>query len=157
MKVNEYRQLDLQEDRIDMYYREKNKEVNEILQYLKKHSQRLIGKSEDTEVVFSLNDVYYFESVDKKTFACLKEQILRIDSRLQDLEEAYYEFGCIRVNKSTVLNVYHVDSLTSELNMKVMAKLDNGEKIQINRSYKAKFHNFLKMMSKRGILDESDQ
>lgn len=155
MKVKEYHQPDLLEDRIDLYYRNKNKEINDILQYLRKHRYRLIGKSENRDIVFSLDEVYYFESVDKKIFAYLKDQVVRIDTCLQDIEDAYYDFGCIRVNKSTVLNVYHIDSLTSELNMKVMAKLDNGEKIQINRSYKARFHNFLKSICKGGSLDES--
>lgn len=66
MKVNEYQQQDILEDRIDFYYRRKNKEVTEILDFLKKHSHRLLGKAKDTEIIFSLKEVYYFESVDKK-------------------------------------------------------------------------------------------
>ena len=69
MKVNEYLQQDLTEDRIDFYYRKKNDSVCEILSYLRKHSKRLLGKSDDSDILFSLNDVFYFESVDKKTFA----------------------------------------------------------------------------------------
>ena len=35
MKVNEYQQPDLAENRIDFYYRKKNKEVHDILSFLK--------------------------------------------------------------------------------------------------------------------------
>lgn len=157
MKVNEYQQKDILEDRIDFYYRMKTKEVNEILDFLMKHRQRLIGKVDDKEIVFSLNDVYYFESVDKKTFAYLDEQVVRIDIRLQDLENAYFELGFIRVNKSTILNVYKIDSLKSEINMRVMALLDNGERIQINRSYKAKFNSFLNTMNRGIFQNETDK
>ncbi|MDC7288074.1 LytTR family transcriptional regulator DNA-binding domain-containing protein [Blautia schinkii] len=150
MKVNEYQRKDILEDRIDFYYRMKTKEVNEILDFLMKHRKRLVGKVNDKEIIFSLNDVYYFESVDKKTFAYLDDQVVRIDIRLQDLENAYYELGFIRVNKSTILNVYKINSLKSEINMRVMALLDNGERIQINRSYKAKFNSFLNAM-KEGV------
>ena len=44
LKVNEYQQKDISEDRIDFYYRSKTKEVNEVLDFLRKHSQRLSGK-----------------------------------------------------------------------------------------------------------------
>lgn len=156
MKVNEYQQQDILEDRIDFYYRRKNKEVTEILDFLKKHSHRLLGKAKDTEIIFSLKEVYYFESVDKKTFAYLDDKVVQIDTRLQDLEHAYFELGFVRVNKSTVLNVYKIDSLKPELNMRVIASLDNGEKIQVNRSYKTKFNLFLKTMSAGGFQNETD-
>ncbi len=156
MKVNEYQQKDILENHIDFYYRRKTKEVTDILDFLRKHSQRLSGKANDRELLFSLNDVYYFESVDKKTFAYLDHEVVRLEIRLQDLENAYFELGFIRVNKSTVLNVYKIDSLKPELNMRVMALLDNGEKIRINRSYKAKFNAFLNTMNQGGFRNEDN-
>ena len=36
-------------------------------------------------MIFSLDEVFYFESVDKKTFACLEKKVLQMDARLQDL------------------------------------------------------------------------
>lgn len=155
MKVNEYQGKDIFEDRIDFYYRVKTKEVNEILDFLRKNNQRLVGKINDNQIMFSLNDVYYFESVDKKTFAYLDNDVVRIDVRLQDLENAYFYSGFIRVNKSTILNVYKISSLKPEINMRVMALLDNGERIQINRSYKAKFNLFLNTMNKGGFQNET--
>lgn len=157
MKINEYQQKDIPEDRVDFYYRIKTKEVNEILNFLRKHSQRLIGKADGKELIFSLNDVYYFESVDKKTFAYLNHEVVRLEIRLQDLEKAYFELGFVRVNKSTILNVYKINSLKPEVNMRVMALLDNGEKIQINRSYKAKFNSFLRTMDRGGFQHEDDK
>jgi len=155
LKVNEYQQKDIFEDRIDFYYRIKTKEVNEILDFLRKNNQRLVGKINDKQIMFSLNDVYYFESVDKKTFAYLDNDVVRIDVRLQDLENAYFELGFIRVSKSTILNIYKINSLKPEINMRVMALLDNGERIQINRSYKAKFNLFLNTMNKGGFQNET--
>ncbi|MEG0904491.1 MAG: LytTR family DNA-binding domain-containing protein [Lachnospiraceae bacterium] len=157
MKVNEYQQKDILKDRIDFYYRMKTKEVNEILDFLRKHSLSLIGKVNDKEIIFSLNDVYYFESIEKKMFAYLDNKVVRIDLRLQDLENAYFEFGFVRINKSTILNVYKINSLKSEINMRLMALLDNGERVQINRSYKAKFNLFLNTMNKGGFQNESDK
>ena len=156
MKVNEYWQKDIPEDRIDFYYRAKTKEVNEILDFFRKSSQRLSGRADGREVLFSIKDVYYFESVDKKTFAYLEHEVVRIDMRLQDLEQVFAGSGFIRVNKSAVLNVYKISSLKSEINMRVMALLDNGEQIQINRSYKARFRSFLDAMNQGGLHNETD-
>lgn len=156
MKINEYRNKTINEDRIDYYYRKRTNEVNEVLGLLKKYNHKLIGKAENRETIFSLNEVYYFESVDKKTFACLKNEVLKIEESLSELEKAYYEYGFIRVNKSIVLNIYKIDSLRSEINMRVTALLDNGEKVQINRSYKSKFNLFLKSMNEGGFACETD-
>lgn len=79
-----------------------------------------------------------------------------MEARLSELEDVYSEYGFIRVNKSMVLNIYKINSLKPELNMKVIALLDNGEKVQINRSYKAKFNLFLKTMNERGLSNEID-
>lgn len=157
MKINKYEQQEIQEDRIDFYYRSETKEVTEILIFLGKHSQRLAGKVDDTEITFSLNDVYYFESVDKMSFAYLDNNVVRIGVRLRDLESAYFELGFVRVNKSTILNIYKVDSLKSELNMRVIALLNNGERIQISRSYKAKFNMLLDTINRGGFQNETDQ
>ena len=139
------------EDRIDYYFKERTKEVGEVLKVLRKYHHKLIGKGERGELIFSLEDVYYFESVDKKTFACLAHEVLKIEVNLTELEHAYDEYGFIRVNKSMVLNIYKINSLKSELNMKVIAILNNGEKVQINRSYKIKFNLFLKTLNGKGV------
>ena len=154
MKINEYMDITINEDRIDYYYKKRTNEVHEILGLLRKYNHKLIGKTDNGEIIFSINDVYYFESVDKKTFAYLRNVVLKIEVRLSELENAYYEYGFIRVNKSTVLNVYKINSLKSELNMKVIALLDNGERVQINRSYKSKFNLFLKTMNEERLDNE---
>ena len=99
--------------------------------------------------------MFYFESVDKKTIAYLEDQVLRIDLRLQELEDAFFENGFVRISKTTVLNVYRISSIKPTVNMRVIAVLENGEKIQINRSYKAKFNQFLSKMSKGGHHNEN--
>ena len=154
MKIYEYEQPDLAEDYVDVYFRRKTRAITELLDDLKKHRQRLVGKADGKEIFFSLQNVYYFESVDKKTFACLDREVVQIPVSLQDLEHAYFELGFVRVNKSTVVNVYKIDVLKPELNMRVTALLDNGERIRINRSYKQKFNLFLNTINKGGFRHE---
>lgn len=156
MRINEILQEDSVEDYIDVYYRRKTKEIQDVLAYLYSHSQKIIGIHDGIEQFCSLKDVYYFESVDKKTYAYIKNDSLKIDPSLQNIEQMYMDFGFIRVNKSMILNIYHIDSLKTELNMRVIAQLDNGEQIQINRSYKAKFYEFLKLKYKEVTTHEAN-
>ena len=154
MRINEYEQPEIPEDYIDVYYRRKTREITDLLNDLKKHRQKLVGKADGKEIFFSLQNVYYFESVDKKTFACLDREVVQIPVSLQDLENTYFELGFVRVNKSTIVNVYKIDALKPELNMRVTALLDNGERIRINRSYKSKFNLFLSTINKGGFRHE---
>ena len=154
MRVNEHQQEDLLEDIINYYFKEKNKEVKDILSYLNKHNDRLIGKDKGREIIISLSDVYYFESVDKKTFCYLQDKVYHVDLNLQELEEIYQQLGFIRINKSTVLNIYKIKYLKAGLNMRVIACLSNKEEVQINRSYKKRFNDFLKQKSRGGNINE---
>lgn len=149
MQIKSFHQSDLKEDHVDVYYRKATPRIQEILAYLRKHEDQLYGMKEDRKIAFSIHDVFYFESVDKRTFAYLQDDILRMDLRLQELEELFHDAGFIRVNKSTILNIYKIKELTSDFNMRIVAILENEEKIQINRSYKAKFNQFLKEMEEK--------
>lgn len=148
--IKEYPQEDLREDHIDIYYQKKTREIQEIIGLLQKHSTKLLGRVEEKEVIFSLQQVYYFESVDKKTYACLEKKVIQVDTRLQDIEAVYRSYGFIRINKSMIVNVYKIASLQPALNMRSLAVLENGERLQINRSYKQSFHAFLQRMQKEG-------
>lgn len=153
--INEYQQKDLEKDHIDVYYQKKTTEIQEILNLLHKQTHRLFGKHKGREYVFPLDEVYYFESVDKKTFAYLQKKVLQLDTRLQDIEEAYRSYGFIRINKATIINVYKIASLEPSINMRLLAVLENGEKMQINRSYKQGFHAYLQTLQRRGKENEN--
>ena len=47
---------------------------------------------------------------------------------------------------SNLINIYKITQLKPDLNMKVYASFDNGERICINRSYKKSFTEYLQRM-----------
>ena len=50
------------------------------------------------------------------------------------------------VSKSNLINIYKIKQLKPDINMKVYAFFDNGDRICINRSYKKAFNEYLRKM-----------
>jgi len=134
------------EEHIDIHYKEMSPLIKRVISItFAEMSSQLIGKNNDGQkVYFDIEQVFYFESVDKKTFAYLKDQIYEVEDRLNSIEEELGNIGFIRINKSNVVNIYHIQSIKPEINMRVRAIMENGEYLMINRSYKKNFERFLK-------------
>ena len=138
LKVNCYHDQSLSQNRVDIYYNEKDKEIAALLTFLEE-TQKLIGRKNGTEKRLLLQEIYYFEAVEKKCFAYLEKQVYQVEANLQTLEEQYGNLGFVRINKSMVLNILKIDELKACVNMKTQAILENGEVVVINRSYKKQF------------------
>ncbi|MBI9012209.1 MAG: LytTR family transcriptional regulator DNA-binding domain-containing protein [Clostridiales bacterium] len=145
MKINLFQSKET-EEHIDIYYKEMSPLINRVIAISSaERSSQLIGKNNDGQkVYFEMDQVFYFESVDKKTFAYLKNQIFEVEERLNSIEEELGIHGFIRINKSNVVNIYYIQAIKPELNMRVRAIMENGEYLMINRSYKKNFERFLK-------------
>ena len=138
LKVNCYHDQSLSQNRVDVYYNEKDKEVSALLTFLEE-SQKLIGRKNGIEKRLLFQEIYYFEAVEKKCFAYLEKQVYQVEGNLQTLEEQYGNLGFVRINKSMVLNILKINELKACVNMKTQAILENGEVVVINRSYKKQF------------------
>lgn len=57
--------------------------------------------------------------------------------------EKFGQVGFARNNKSMLVNVYHIQELKAQVNMRVNIVMDNGEQIVLNRSYKNEFYKYL--------------
>lgn len=147
MKLKLNKDETLYEDKIDIQYRKMTPTIKQVVRIVKSSSKHyeIVGKCEDGKNAFiNADDVFYLESVDKKTFMYTKEDVYEVQEPLTHFENELRSFGYIRVNKSVVINIYHIESIKPEINMRVTAIMENGEKLMINRSYKRNFVEFLK-------------
>lgn len=94
--------------------------------------------------MIKLEDIYYFESVNDKTFLCCDKEVYECDNRLYALEEQLTHTPFVRISKAIMLNTSHIAFVKSAVNGRFEANLDNGEKVIVNRHYlsnfKAKFN-----------------
>lgn len=145
MKINIYQEPDLKENHVDLYYNILDEETTSIKQYLSAFEGLIPGKDEESERerMLTPGEILYIEVVDRKTYAYLKDSVWRISYGLQQFIDKFGPVGFARNNKSMLVNIYHIQELKAQMNMRVNIEMDNGEEIVLNRSYKNEFYKYL--------------
>ncbi len=113
----------IDDDLMHMIYRFK-KQRDGITAYQQKDIVKLLPQ-----------DIYYFESVDNRVFACCEKQVYEVKLKLYEIEEILAHRDFIRISKSVIVNLDKIKSVTPMLNCRLEAILQNSEKIIISRQY----------------------
>ncbi len=113
--------------------------LERLIAQIRLYSFSIIGKKGGESFPLALETVYYFESVDDKTFVYLKDGVYETDMRLYALEEQLSDTRFVRISKSVILNIERLRSVRALLNGKYEATLQNDEKVLISRHYVSSF------------------
>lgn len=113
--------------------------LEKLISLIRLYSFSIIGKKDGRSYTIALHDIYYFETVDERTFVYLKDDFFETELRLYELEKQLTDSRFLRVNKACILNVEQLTSVRAFFNGKYEAQLKNGEKILINRHYVSEF------------------
>lgn len=81
-----------------------------------------------------MSEIYYIESIDKKTFIYTKDHCYETKYRLYELEHMLGPYF-MRSAKAMIIHLKKVKSVKSELGGKLNATFLNGEQVVISRSY----------------------
>lgn len=157
MIINKYKDETLEENRVDIFYNRESCEILELFNYLDKIDKRknvILGENQNEKHYISIEDVFYFDSVDKKTFAYLEKDILQVKYSLKQLESLCEEFGFVRINKSQIVNIYKIKYLKADANMRIQIYLVNNETVIINRHYKKPFQKRLEDIKDKKLREE---
>lgn len=79
------------------------------------------------------------ESLDNQIYVHAKSGVFTMKDTLYHLEAVLYPAGFLRVHKSFIVSRAHIRSIHASLNMKFTLVLDNGEKLEVSRSYYYRF------------------
>jgi len=113
----------------------KNEHVSDIIQSLTYLNKVITGKVDGRSYTLTPNKIYYFESVDNKTYAYTKDQVYDVNLKLYEIEDILSNTPLIRINKNTILNVKKIKTFISSINGKMEAILINQEHVVISRKY----------------------
>lgn len=63
---------------------------------------------------------------------------LQLQKSLAQLEGILSDYGYVRINKSNIVNIFRIEKIKPEVNMRVGVIFDNGEKLYIRKMHQEK-------------------
>jgi DNA-binding LytR/AlgR family response regulator len=110
------------------------KELDKIVYALSVIDNGIGGRIDDMFYRVSFSEILFFESVDKKTFAYTADKVLEIDKRLYEVEMSM-PFTFMRAGKAVIINLARIGCFKSDFSGRLIAKMQNGEKVVVSRLY----------------------
>jgi DNA-binding LytR/AlgR family response regulator len=126
---------DIKETVVEILCKAIDEDILKLERHVRLFSKTLVAKCNGDFVPVLATDIYYIETVDRKTLVYTENNVLETDFRLYELEERLEDCSFIRVSKSIILNLQKVSVLAPEINRMMLATMKNGEKIYISRQY----------------------
>ena len=109
-------------------------DIQSAIELLEAGSGSIAVTREGQTYLCKIHDIYYIESVDKKTFLYTKNECFETRYRLYELEEMLNRYF-LRCSKAMIVNMRKIKAVKSELGGRMNATLLSGEVIVISRSY----------------------
>lgn len=116
-------------------YAKINQRIKRLITLIRSFDMRIKCNEENAEHYVNVSDIFYIESVDKRTFIYLEKDVLRTDYRLYQLAEKLSDFGFVQISKSCIVNINTLESIKPLINSRMEATLQNGERLYITRKY----------------------
>lgn len=134
MKVDIRKVYSENEERAEIHAVTLTEEIQNAVDILENNKRSIPVINSEETIMCTLDRVYYFESVDKRTFVYTKDKCYETKYRLYELEEMIpYDF--FRCSKAMIINIKKIVSVKAEFNARMRAVLLNGEEVVISRNY----------------------
>lgn len=124
-----------EEEEILIKCHEINEEILALLHKLKLSSERLLVTDGDEIHRIALQDVFYFETVDNKSFIYCASRVYETKLKLYEFEEMTQGSRFFRASKSTIINAMKISYIKPSLSGRFEVSMENGEKLMVSRQY----------------------
>ena len=149
MKLIKTKHEHIDENYLELHYDRMDEETEAVLSRLRPALKYIEGTAEGRKLTLPLTDLFYFESVDRKTFGYTKDTCMEVKETLQGIIDEYENAGFVRISKSSIVNLYKIQRLQGDLNMRTLIYLKNDECLVMNRGYRADFYKALQKLQGR--------
>lgn len=130
------RQIDGQtETEVEIRYAKMDNEVIKLIARIEQTENFIYGTDNERQYKIRISDIYYAESVDKKTFIYTQDAVFRSEFRLYQLIEMLKADDFVQVSKFCLINMNVLDSIRTLFNSRLEVTLINGEKVNVSRTY----------------------
>lgn len=135
MKIHVYERPDVQEVQVDITCKKHTEEITQIITALTSMKLTLPAYLEGNVYSVDVSSIYYFESIDGKTFMYTHDKIYKSKLRLYEAEERYSSLGFVRISKSMVCCLYKAERIQPEFGKRLRITLENQEQVIVSRQY----------------------
>lgn len=126
---------EMEKPEVTIAYSEMTANVKRVADFVRSVEQTILCKKDEEECSVPVGDIYYIESVDKKTFVYCEKEVYMCSLRLYEIEKMVEKAGFVRVSKSTILNIERLKGVKTLVNSRLEAILSNGERVCVTRKY----------------------
>lgn len=137
MKVSVQEIPKSEEEEIMIRCHEINEEVLSLLHRLKLSQEKLAVTRQDEIHKIALQDVFYFETVDNKSFLYCESQVYETKLKLYEFEDMTQGSKFFRASKSTIINAMKISYVKPSISGRFEVCMENGEKLLVSRQYVA--------------------
>lgn len=155
MKVSIFENPAVTEDHAEIHCQSATDEILWAAGLLENTGKRLMGIKDGAETPLSISGIFYFEAVEKRTFACLQTEVYEVFLTLKEAEERFRSLGFVRISKSVVVNLYRVQAIKNDFEMRTLICLDNQENLIISRHYRTAFFSAVFALIGIAVLSQS--
>lgn len=135
MKIIINEDITLDEVQITINCKQTDENILKLIASLRSYDKVITGSKGQQTYLISPSTVLYIESVDKKTFIYCENDVYETPLRLYEIEEQFSSDGFFRASKSTIINLYQVNSLCPDFSGRIILTMSNKEKIVVSRQY----------------------
>jgi len=123
--------------KVSISYPQKTKTVDRIVSLIKSFDRKMECYSDDSIKLVNVSDIFYIESVDRKTIAFCKNESYQVRKRLYQVYEELVDNGFVQISKYCILNVNKLAEIKQLHNSHLEAILSNGTHLYVTRKYLA--------------------
>lgn len=153
INLNKKNNENLQEDEIylELQCSQESQEVEQFIDYINNYKvdskNNVVVLTDDNNLIeIDIKDIIIFYSDKKYNYCKVKDNRYRIKSKLYELEKE--NKGFVRISKSCIVNMKHVEKFDISQTGKIVVKLDDSSEQVVSRRKTA---NIMKYLEERRI------
>lgn len=135
MKIIINESEDNEELEITINCRRIDESLLKIISSIRAFDEKITGSKEGKIFILDTEKIYYFESVDKKTFIYMDKEVYETSQRLYELEEKFSNSDFFRASKSTIINLAKIKEIIPVFGGRLEVILENNERLVVSRQY----------------------
>ena len=135
MKITVHENPDISEPEVSVICSKVTEEIHELIANISLIGESFAGTRDEEVCFIPINDIYYFESVDGKSFFYTETDTYEAAEKLYQIEEKLRNRKFARVSKTAIVNLKMMHSIKKAENSRLVATLANGEKLLVSRKY----------------------